>query len=332
MSFRVTSQSFKPVAAVIASVLLLACLTGCRKGAEEKAATAKPLARIGSSVISTEEFSRELERKARQFPGRYDGEGGKRQLLEEMIQFESLWQKAQAEGLDRNPEMEQRFRRMVVGRYEELHAPAEEKTPWPKPEEAEAHYQEHAAEFSRSERLRVALIRQGISSKATPEKQQEAVQRWATLRDRALAEAAAQPTFGKLAQEVSEDTATRYSGGDQGWITREQAAARWPAELAGAVFALKQPGDVSPVIRTKDGLHLVKLIGREASVTTPFEQVRDRIAWKLRGERLRLAREEFYKRQKDGLNISVDEEALKSVTPPATEAAMNARPPSTPSH
>lgn len=66
--------------------------------------------------------------------------------------------------------------------------------------------------------------------------------------------------FAALAKQVSQDEATRDNGGDLGWFPR----AVMPPEFEQAAFSL-QVGQVSDVISTQLGLHILKLLERDAS-------------------------------------------------------------------
>jgi peptidyl-prolyl cis-trans isomerase SurA len=68
--------------------------------------------------------------------------------------------------------------------------------------------------------------------------------------------------FSQLAMDYSEDPASSATGGDLGYIP-ESALSRADPALKKAVLALK-PGQVSPVVVTKDGYYILKLIAREA--------------------------------------------------------------------
>ena len=63
--------------------------------------------------------------------------------------------------------------------------------------------------------------------------------------------------FGSLAKEYSDDKSTRDQGGDLGWI---QAEALGPREATRV--AQMQPGEVSPILKTKQGYIIVKVTDR----------------------------------------------------------------------
>ena len=77
--------------------------------------------------------------------------------------------------------------------------------------------------------------------------------------------------FASLARTYSEDV-TGPKGGDLGYIRQGQILK--PVE--DALFALK-PGEVSEVVETGIGYHLVKAYDRKPETTIPFETVKDRL-------------------------------------------------------
>lgn len=72
--------------------------------------------------------------------------------------------------------------------------------------------------------------------------------------------------FGPLAKSMSLDESTRMDDGDLGWCARGSGAIKWPAVEA-AAFAL-QPGEISDVIASPIGFHVLKVIGRETRPLT----------------------------------------------------------------
>lgn len=77
----------------------------------------------------------------------------------------------------------------------------------------------------------------------------------------ALRQQALQPgvDFGQLALEASLDLSTRIAGGDLGWFARGTLTV---PEVEAAAFALA-PGEISPVIESELGFHLLKVVARQ---------------------------------------------------------------------
>ena len=79
--------------------------------------------------------------------------------------------------------------------------------------------------------------------------------------------------FAAVAADVSEDTVTKAKGGDFQWRT----AAEMGGEYAEAALKLKN-GEVSPLIKTSVGWHIIKLEDRRTRKPLPLEKIRDRVA------------------------------------------------------
>lgn len=82
--------------------------------------------------------------------------------------------------------------------------------------------------------------------------------------------------FQELAKEHS-DCPSGQNGGDLGYFTRGQMV----APFEDAAFAL-EIGDVSDVVETRFGYHIIRLEDRQAEETKPLEDVRDTIAKEIR--------------------------------------------------
>jgi peptidyl-prolyl cis-trans isomerase D len=78
--------------------------------------------------------------------------------------------------------------------------------------------------------------------------------------------------FTELAKRFSEEPGAPTSGGDLGWFGRGAMV----KEFETAAFAMK-PGEISPVVKTQFGYHIIKLEDRKAAGQRPFEEVRGEI-------------------------------------------------------
>jgi peptidyl-prolyl cis-trans isomerase SurA len=91
------------------------------------------------------------------------------------------------------------------------------------------------------------------TSTPTPEDTLSAYTRISTIRD-SVAQGA---DFAALARQSSDDRGSAARGGDLGWFTRR----RWIQPFDEAALAL-QPGEVSGIVRTPFGYHIIKCLDR----------------------------------------------------------------------
>jgi peptidyl-prolyl cis-trans isomerase D len=78
--------------------------------------------------------------------------------------------------------------------------------------------------------------------------------------------------FEELAKKYSEDPGSKSKGGDLGWIMQGQTV----PEFEKAAFSLNK-GEMSGLIRTQYGFHIIKVLDKETAHTTPFDEVKDSI-------------------------------------------------------
>ncbi|MFM2123586.1 MAG: hypothetical protein RL328_37, partial [Acidobacteriota bacterium] len=87
--------------------------------------------------------------------------------------------------------------------------------------------------------------------------------------------------FSDLAKKSSDDTGNAPNGGDLGTFGRGQMV----PEFENAAFALK-PGEVSGVVTSQFGYHIIKVEEKIPSKVTPFENVRADLERELRNSKL----------------------------------------------
>jgi len=76
--------------------------------------------------------------------------------------------------------------------------------------------------------------------------------------------------FGDMAREYSDDTATSGDGGDLGFITEGQMV----EEFENTAFSL-EVGEVSGIIETQFGYHILKVFDREEGRVQEYDEVKD---------------------------------------------------------
>ncbi|OIP65133.1 MAG: hypothetical protein CO150_09705 [Nitrospirae bacterium CG_4_9_14_3_um_filter_53_35] len=145
------------------------------------------------------------------------------------------------------------------------------------PEDLEKGYQEHMERYSMGEKKHLLSIFLSVPEKAEEEEIQARNRLADELRQRALS---GEP-FRDLAVEYSDGREAK-EGGDLGYLSQDDLR----SEMSPAVAEMK-PGDVSPVIRIKEGFVLLKVEDVHAASHTPFEEVKEKIRDELYQEKLK---------------------------------------------
>ncbi|MCW5235983.1 peptidylprolyl isomerase [Verminephrobacter eiseniae] len=145
------------------------------------------------------------------------------------------------------------------------------------------------------ERIRVKHL---LVKEKSPEKR-ALIEQW-------LAEAKAGKDFAQLAKDHSEDNASAAQGGDLGFLTDGSTVP--PFEQA--MKALKEPGDLSEVVETSFGYHIIRLEERRPAGLRGFDEVRDQLRLQARNALLREARAKDAQRLQEEMQI--DETAVSS--------------------
>jgi peptidyl-prolyl cis-trans isomerase D len=86
--------------------------------------------------------------------------------------------------------------------------------------------------------------------------------------------------FAKLAEADSQDPGSASRGGELGFFQRGDMV----PEFEAAAFALTKPGDISALVRTSYGYHILQLVAIEPAQIPTFEKVRDIMAMELKSE------------------------------------------------
>jgi len=115
--------------------------------------------------------------------------------------------------------------------------------------------------------------------------------------------------FAALAATASDDQASAKDGGALPPFTRGQMVKPFEA----AAFALQQPGDLSPVVKSKFGLHLIRLDEIVPGRQRTFDEVKESIIAKLRQDWVAAAQQTWLQGIVDPTKAKVDQPALDAL-------------------
>ena len=126
------------------------------------------------------------------------------------------------------------------------------------------YYNDNSQQYTTPERVRAShiLLNTGGKDEAAVRKQAEEL----------LAKIKAGADFAELAKKYSEDPGSKEKGGDLDFFPRGQMV----PEFEQAAFSL-QPGQVSDLVKTQYGFHIIKVVEKQAGSTQTLDQVRAQI-------------------------------------------------------
>ena len=142
--------------------------------------------------------------------------------------------------------------------------------------ELEAYYRDNEYRLTLPEQVRVRHILLSWKPLGKPDDRAALHQQMVPI----LEKARAGEDFAGLARQYSEDS-TRVDGGDVGLFHRGQMLPAFEA----VAFSL-QPGQVSGIIETPYGVHILRLEERRPSRLLPLEEVREKLRDHIREEKL----------------------------------------------
>ena len=115
-----------------------------------------------------------------------------------------------------------------------------------------------------------------------------------------LKRAKAGEDFEKLAQAYSDDQTSKAKGGDLGYF----APGRMVPEFEGAAF-YTDPGQISDIVETKYGYHIIKVVDHKDARERSFEEVKDYIKEKLPQELIMFKVQEFIRKAAENAGMQV---------------------------
>ncbi|MEZ8823325.1 peptidylprolyl isomerase [Vibrio amylolyticus] len=183
--------------------------------------------------------------------------------------------------------------------------------------EIETFYQENSVRYTRPEQVKVGYIELSaeqlkdsiqISEQDIKQYYQENLDKYSTdeqrkvshilvqgdkvTADALLSDLQAGADFAQLAEEQSQDFGSAEEGGSLGWIERDVM----DPQFEEAAFGLVNIGDLSGVVQSNFGYHIIKLDDLRDSVAQPYDEVKTEIATELAEQK---AVDEFYELQNE---------------------------------
>lgn len=242
------------------SILACALLAACRPQAPAaRPAGEQVVARVDDQVITVADVEERLARLDPFSRMRYASPEQKKRFLENLVRFEVMAKEARRKGYERDPDVQRVVKKHLIDLL--LQREIDDKLDPDAITEAEVakYYQGHIDDFRRPEQVRASQI---FVAKDKDKAEGAAGAARAAKNDKA---------FRDLVEKYSEDEDSKARGGDLTFFDRASVA--FPKAVVEATFALRDVGDVSPVVASDKGFHVLRLTQRRPGFTRPLAEV-----------------------------------------------------------
>jgi peptidyl-prolyl cis-trans isomerase C len=260
------------------TILVVLVLCAAAAGSLPAEETNPVLGKSGDFILREADLDRILASQPVAVQKRFQDDPQQRfSLVREILMKKAVVAKARKEGFDRKPEIKEQlgyvFDNFISQEYLARVVTAGVSVP---EDDLKKYYREHEKDFQVPEQIKVRHILIGSLKEAKPEEREKA---------HARAEAVLQrlnkgEEFARLAREVSEDQISAPKGGELAPITLGKTNSE---EFEKAAFALKA-GQVSGIVATSYGFHILKMDERQEKRTAPFGEAREYINNKLKDD------------------------------------------------
>jgi len=264
-------------------------------------AAAKPaddgevLATYGGNRLGVNRVTKEMERLPAPSRAYLQAPDRKRQFVENLVLNELLYAEGQRLGYDKDEEIDRQVtdlrRRLVVQRVvREFQKPPEITD-----EQAKKYYDDNPNLYSSTQiRASHILVKDEAQAKE--------------IRDQVKADPS---KFAEIAKEKSTDKTSGAKGGDLGMFGQ----GRMVPEFERAAFSLK-PNEISDVVKTQYGYHIILVVERKEGERRPFDQVKEQIKATLRNKAIQEQQDKRYGDLKAAANVKIDDKALETLQIP----------------
>jgi len=164
-----------------------------------------------------------------------------------------------------------------------------------KPEEIKKYYETNMDKFRRPERVRAQHILMKTAEGDSEEKKAEAKKKLKELHKRILAG----EDFGALAKEHSQGP-SNVRGGDLGFFTK----GRMVKSFEEVAFKLA-PNEVSGIVETQFGYHLIKVLEHQAESNPPYVEVEPKIKSQLFNQQIQQRLEPYVAKIREKAKVEI---------------------------
>ena len=257
---------------------------------------AKPLATIGDRIITVGDLEQRINQQIPFVRKRYTSEDEKKKFLEATVDFEVLAMEARKQGLDKNPEVIEAAKRVMIHRQRQLVIESRITLDQITDEEVKDYYEKHLVEFQRPERRRVGIVVVADEEKA---KQLRAEIDKSTGDLRA---------FQEIVKNNSIDEETKNRSGLLPFFEKDDKNIE--KAIVDATFAMTKAGDIAGPIKVTKGWAVLRMSGISPAVDKKIDEVKDQLKRRILTDRQQKEFQKYIEELRAKANIKIYKDKL----------------------
>ncbi len=252
----------------------------------------KVLATIDDQKITLQEFNKELDKIPMNMKMLVASESGKKNYLDRLVVKKLLLKEVSKEKIENDKEFQERFNdikeQLLIEALLKKKITAQTQM---SEDDLKKYYEEHKEDFKKDREIntRHILLKTEEEAKQVQTKLQKG------------------EDFTELAKKYSIDPNVRQTGGEIGF----QPKGSLIPEFENAAHKLNKVGQVSGIVKTQFGYHIIRLEGVKPPSYVPLEEVKDFIKQKNAQEKQKEVLEKYIEELKKNSKITINEALLK---------------------
>jgi len=276
-------------------MFVILCLFSCTKKENGKV-----LVTIDKETITMEEFSKELDKIPMNMKMAVATESGKKGFLDRLIIKKLLLKEANKDKMENEKEFQTRLldikEQLLIESLLKKKIASDSQL---SDEELKKYYDANKDKFKKEREIntRHILLKTEEEAKQIKEKLQNG------------------DNFVELAKQYSIDPNAKTTGGELGFYPKGSLL----PEYEEAAFKLSKVGQVSSIVKSQYGYHIIRLEGTKPPTFVAFDEVKDFIKQQLAQEKQKELIEKYIEDLKKSAKITINENLLKEEKPAASE-------------
>jgi len=242
---------------------------------------------------------------------RYNTPEKKEELVTKIVEGELIARKAIKDGALKDKALLSKIKSTIARYYSGTKMKTDiEKNLKVSTESMKKHFEENKEKYNQPAKIKASHILIKVEGDENKDKARKTAQ---NVLKEAKAKAKDPRSFSKLVNKYSEDKGSKRRGGDLGYFARTEEGGKMVKPFSDEAFKLVKVGDISNIVETQFGFHIIKLTGKRDKVVKAFEDVKKSIEQTMKSQSRKDGFQNRIEDIKKELGFKINKEAAMAI-------------------